>query len=135
MTRAPRTVLLIDDDDDVRALLEALVAARPGYCVVGSVGAFPEAREPLANLTPQVVVIGSHRDGFEPMAAVTYVRVAVPEARIVLLEDLVDPITLLDALARGADTVLSSGAGLFELMPAVELLLERAAARGATAAA
>ena len=30
VTDAPRRVLILDDDDDVRALLEALVEARPG---------------------------------------------------------------------------------------------------------
>lgn len=135
MTSAPRTVLIIDDDDDVRALLEALVESRRGYRLAGSVGTFPAARLPLATWAPDVVVVGAHRDGFEPMAAVAYVRLAVPEACIVLLADLADPITLLDALARGADTVLSSASGWCELMPAVDLLLERTASRSDSRAA
>ena len=123
MTVAARTILIIDDDGDVRGLLEALVGTRPGFRLVGSVATLAEGRLPLQAWTPDVVVIGAHREGFEPMAAVAYARLAAPEACVVLLADLADPITLLDALARGADTVLSSAAGWCELMPAIELLL------------
>ena len=130
-----RSVLIIDDDDDVRDLLDALVGARPGFRLVGSVGTLAAARLPLAASAPDVVVIGAHREGFEPMAAVAYVRLALPDACVVLLADLADPITLLDALARGADTVLGSATGWCELMPAVELLVAQAAPKRAQRAA
>ena len=118
-----RTVYIIDDDEDVAALLEALVASHGDYDLLGSVRTPKLAGPALCAFAPDVVLVGEHRDGFDPMATLTFVRTAAPDACIVLLADLPDPITLLDALARGANTVLSSGAGWCELMPALDLLL------------
>jgi DNA-binding NarL/FixJ family response regulator len=119
-----RTVVIIEDDEDVAALLEALVAVRDGYEVVGSVTTVQGAETALTFWSPDVVVVGSHRDGFDAIDVVARARRLARIGCIVLLADLPDPITLLDALASGANTVLNSDAGWSELMPAVDLLLE-----------
>lgn len=120
---ANRAVLIVDDDEDVTALLEALVGSRRGYRVVGAL-AEPEAGEAaVTELRPDIVVIGSHRETFDPLTLVSRIHSAYDEACVVLLADLPDPITLLDALGRGAATVLGSGAGWAELMPALDLLV------------
>ena len=122
---APRSVLIIDDDEDVTALLEALVETRPEYGVVG-VHADPRAGEvAAAGLRPDVVIVGSHRESFQPIDVITRLHGVLDEVCIVLLADLADPSTLLDALARGASTVLSSASGWSELMPALDLLADR----------
>ena len=122
---ASHSVLIVDDDEDVTALLEALVGSRPGYRVVGS-HADPVAGEVAAVAErPQIAIVGSHRESFQAIDLIARVRAEVDDICIVLLADLPDPITLLDALACGASTVLSSGAGWSELMPALDLLVER----------
>jgi DNA-binding NarL/FixJ family response regulator len=121
---ASRSVLIVDDDEDVTALLDALVGTRPGYRVIGS-HADPDAGEAAAvELQPEVVVVGAHRETFPPIDLIDRIHRAVPDACVVLLADLPDPITLLDALACGASTVLSSSAGWSELMPALDLLVD-----------
>ena len=121
---ATRSVLIIDDDEDVSALLEALVSARATYEVVGSVTTPLGAETALTFWSPDVVVVGSHRNGFDAVDVVAQARRLARASCIVLLADLPDPITLLDALASGASTVLGSAAGWSELMPAVDLLLD-----------
>lgn len=122
--RTSRSVLIIDDDEDVTALLDALVGTRPGYRVVGAF-ADPVQGEAAADaLHPDIAIIGAHRETFHAIDLVTRVHAAIDDVCIVLLADLPDPITLLDALARGASTVLSSGSGWSELMPALDLLVD-----------
>ena len=121
---ATRSVLIIDDDEDVTALLEALVGARTGYRVVGAFADPQQGEAAAVALRPDVAVIGSPRETFVAIDLVARVHAEVPDVCIVLLADLADPITLLDALARGAATVLNSGAGWAELMPALDLLAD-----------
>ena len=119
-----RSVLIIDDDEDVTALLEALVGARPGYRVVGAFADPHQGEAAAVALRPDIAIIGAHRETFVAIDLISRVHAEVEDVCIVLLADLADPITLLDALARGAATVLSSAAGWAELMPALELLVE-----------
>jgi DNA-binding NarL/FixJ family response regulator len=123
MTEARRSVLIIDDDEDVSALLEALVEASDRYRSV-AVTDDPEAADAITiAFEPDIAVIGSHRETFSPVHLVGRLRDRSADLCIVLLADLADPITLLDALASGANTVLSSGSGWAELLPALDLLV------------
>ena len=126
MTAASRSVLIIDDDEDVSALLEALVGSRAGYHVVGTYADPVAGEAALSALRPDIAVVGSHRETFQPIDLIARVRDAGADGCIVLLADLADPLTLLDALACGTDTVLSSASGWSELMPALDLLVDRA---------
>ena len=77
-------------------------------------------------LRPEISVVGSHRETFQPIDVIARLRdTRGGDGCIVLLADLADPLTLLDALACGATTVLSSAAGWSELMPALDLLVEQ----------
>ena len=131
---AARSVLIIDDDEDVTALLEALVGSRPGYRVVGAFEDPHAGESAMTDLRPEIAIVGSHRESFQAIDLIARVRADLDgdDACIVLLADLPDPITLLDALACGASTVLSSGAGWSELMPALDLLVDRDPAASAS---
>jgi DNA-binding NarL/FixJ family response regulator len=125
---ASRSVLIIDDDEDVSALLEALVEASDRYRSI-AVTDDPEAGDAITiAFEPDVAVVGSHRDTFSAVDLVGRLRDRSSELCIVLLADLADPITLLDALASGASTVLSSGSGWAELLPALDQLVGEAQA-------
>ena len=119
----PCSVAIIDDDEDISCLLEALVATRSEYEVVSMTGD-PVAGERLAaELRPEVVVVGAHRSTFDAIDLIGRLRPADAQAFIVLLADLADPLTLLAALASGATTVLSSGWGWAELLPTLDELV------------
>jgi DNA-binding NarL/FixJ family response regulator len=123
---ARRPVLIIDDDEDVSALLEALVATSDRYEVAAVTGDPVEGLAAAGAQMPEIAVVGAHRDTFSAVDAVGRLRRQSGDLCIVLLADLADPITLLDALASGANTVLSSGSGWAELLPALDLLVEEA---------
>ena len=124
MSTPRRSVLIIDDDEDVSALLEALVATSDRYQVAGVTGDPADGLGTLAVMAPDIAVVGSHRASFAAVDVVARLRAASSTLCIVLLADLADPITLLDALASGANTVLSSGSGWAELLPALDLLVD-----------
>ena len=131
---ASRSVLIINDDEDLSSLLEAIVESRPGYHVVGVYDDPSDGESAAAMLRPAISVVGSHRETFQPIDVIARMRVAADDGCIVLLADLADPLTLLDALACGASTVLSSASGWSELMPALDLLVEHRSPAFETAA-
>jgi hypothetical protein len=115
-----RRVVIRDDDPDVAALLEAMVAGHPAYVVA----------PPSADAETDVVVLGSHGGGADvdacaALAAVTRLRGTGYTGCLVLLVPCPDPITLLDALGRGADAVLDSARAWRELLPTLDELLDR----------
>ena len=118
-----RSVLIIDDDEDVSALLEALVATSDGYRVAAVTVDPGDGLAEAEAKGAEIAVVGSHRETFAAVDVVSRLRTLSPDTCIVLLADLADPITLLDALASGANTVLSSGSGWAELLPALDLLV------------
>ena len=122
---ASRSVLIINDDEDLTSLLEAIVESRPGYHVVGVFDDPSDGEAAAIRLRPTISVVGSHRETFQPIDAIARMRRDAEDRCIVLLADLADPLTLLDALACGATTVLSSASGWSELMPALDLLVEQ----------
>ena len=132
---ASRSVLIINDDEDLSSLLEAIVESRPGYHVVGVYDDPSDGESAAAMLRPAISVVGSHRETFQPIDVIARLRAAADDdSCIVLLSDLADPLTLLDALACGASTVLSSASGWSELMPALDLLVEHRSPAFETAA-
>ena len=128
MTDASRSIVIIDDDEDITALLEALVSTRPEYVLAGVHDAGTTGCAAAAAVRPDALVVGAQRGTFDALEVIGELRQLLPDACIVLLADVADPLTLLDGLAGGASTVLSSGWGWAELMPALDLLLDRAAA-------
>jgi DNA-binding response OmpR family regulator len=119
------TVAIIDDDPDVAELLEALVATHDGYRVVDG---------PFRGRGVDVVIVGAHRNEGDGIATVARARAVAPKACIALLVPCVDPITLLDALANGADVVLSDAAAWRELLPTLSGLLRHRRAAASAAA-
>ena len=130
MSDASRSIVIVDDDEDIVALLEALIGTRAEYRLAGvyADGDTGSAAVLGGGVRPDALVVGAQRGTFDAIEMIRALREELPDACIVLLADVADPLTLLDALAGGASTVLSSGWGWAELMPALDVLLDRRAA-------
>lgn len=133
--KSPRSVFVVDDDEDVAALFEALVDTRPGYEVAGAFAEGAAGVAAAAELRPDVAVVGAHRGTFDPLEVIRGLRASDESICVVLLADVADPITLIDALGAGAATVLSSGSGWSELMPTLDRLTGGATGAVGTSAA
>ena len=122
MSRPVVRVLLMDDDPDVRGLLQVMLDEDERFSVVGQAGDGAEGLR-LAGLSrPDVVVLDLHMPGMDGLAALPRLRASLPEARIVVVSAFPDPYTLLDAVERGADSYIDKSRAWCELIPALSSL-------------
>jgi DNA-binding NarL/FixJ family response regulator len=120
------SVLLVDDDTDVRNLMEVMIGDDDHFTVVGHARDGQEALR-LADLArPEVVVLDLHMPGMDGYAALPRLRAALPDARIVVVSAFPDPYTLVDAVQRGADGYLDKSRAWSELLPTLRSLCELA---------
>ena len=118
------TVLLVDDDSDVRNLLEVMLGEDDHFSVVGHARDGGEALR-LADLSrPDVVVLDLHMPRMDGYAALPRLRAMLPEARIVVVSAFPDPYTLFDAVQRGADGYIDKSRAWSELLPTLRSLCE-----------
>ena len=116
-------VLVVDDDPDVHPLLEVLFQVDGRFSVVGQAedGAAALAQAELHH--PDAIVLDlstpGATDGWE---ALPELRRRVPDATIVVFSAFPEALTLVDALAAGADAYLDK-ASAWELIPVMAQLL------------
>jgi two-component system nitrate/nitrite response regulator NarL len=103
---SPIRVLVIDAHSLFRRGIAALMAEEAGLEFVGE-AADIAAGEPLAAAAqPDVILLDMHLPGVQPSAAVTRLREAAPDARIVMLTASRDAEDLGDCLRAGAAAYL-----------------------------
>ena len=119
MEDTPHSIVVIDDDPDVRALIEVLFEVDDRFDVLASVGEGRAGIDVVRRLQPEVVVVDLDLPDVDGMAVIADVRAALPMARIVVFSAFADPFTLLDALQSGADGYLDKGSAWAELVPIV----------------
>jgi len=96
------TVLIVDDDDLMRAGLRAVLSSDDSITVVGEAADGNEAVALAREFAPQVVLMDvrmPHRDG---IAATAELSEAVPAARVLMLTTFEDDDYVFGALAAGA---------------------------------
>lgn len=110
-------VLLVDDDADVRSLLEVMLDEDERFAVVGHASDGAEAVRLAARVRPDAVVLDLHMPCLDALTVLSRLRELLPAARIVVVSAVPDPYTLLDAVQRGADCYLDKSRAWRELMP------------------
>jgi len=113
----PRRVLLVDDDVEVRGLLEVVLGGDDRFDVVGQAADGAEALELAESRRPDVVVIDLLMPRMDGFAVLPRLRRALPESRIVVVSAFPDPYTLLDAVRLGADGYIDKSRVWCELVP------------------
>ena len=128
---APRSVVLIEDDDEVLALLEILFELDGRFEVVGTAASGDTGTALVADLQPDVAILDLEMPRVSGLTAIPIIRTVSPGTRIVVFSAFADPMTLLDVLRRGAHAYLDKGAAWSELLPAVASLFASDAQRTA----
>lgn len=115
----PITVLLADDDSDLRTALADLVDGCDGFRVVGSVADGVAAGAVAANVRPRVAVVDVRMPtgGAE---AIRRIRDSSPTTAIVVFTALDDPLTDRRMRAAGADVVVVKGDHRTDILAAIE---------------
>jgi DNA-binding NarL/FixJ family response regulator len=116
-------VVLIDDDEDIRNLLEAVLSHQPHFEVVGEACDGDEAVALASRLQPNAVVLDLALSGLDGLRILPLLRLAAPDTKIVVYTSFADPLTLASVLRAGADSYLDVSTTWAEIVPTLEALL------------
>jgi DNA-binding NarL/FixJ family response regulator len=107
-------VLTVHHEEHVRRETRVVIAATPGFEVVGEAGSAEEALEQALELRPGLLLVGAHMPGIDGFETSRRLLASLPDARVVLL---------VDRLERGGASLGESGAigtaQVSELTPAI----------------
>lgn len=126
-------VVLVDSDDDVRALLEVILAFAPAFRIVGAAANAHDGVGLVRRLAPDVIAMNLELPDMDALDAIGLVRQDSPDTKIVVFSSVPDPITLCDVVRRGADAYVDKENAWSELIPTMSSLCDAHA--GATAPA
>ncbi len=112
-------VLLVDDQQLIRAGLRMLCAAEPDLEVIGEAGDGREAVTLADRLSPDVVVMDLRMPGVDGITATGRILAARPAARVVVLTTFGDDDHLYPALTAGACGFLLKDAPPAELLDGI----------------
>ena len=111
----PLSVVVVDDDPDVRLMLRIGLQAGGEFDVVGEAADGSEAVELLEMLRPDCAVLDLHMPGVGGLEALPSLRARSPRTRIVVYSAHVTLITAKTAMTLGAHAVVEKTAGLEHL--------------------
>jgi DNA-binding NarL/FixJ family response regulator len=117
-------IVVVDDDEDVVSLIEAILDDDPRFEVVGMAYDGLQGVALAAQLQPDAVVLDLELPSCDGLSAIPRVRHEVPGAKIVVFSAYPDPYTLLDVVQRGADAYVDKATTWSELVPALETVCE-----------
>lgn len=128
MTQKPTTVLIVDDDVDIRLLVRAILeSAELDVEVVGEADDGVHALEVYGTLdhpeVPDVIILDNRMPGRDGMDVATEILAQEPEQHIVLFSAYVTP--ELEARARELGVRACVGKGDFSLLPGLVAQLSR----------
>jgi DNA-binding NarL/FixJ family response regulator len=117
-TQQPRyRVVVIEDDRDVRSLLEVMLELDPRFELAGVADDGDDGVELVQETAPDAVVLDLQLGRLDGTAAIPLLRACTPRPKIVVFSAFADPLTLLDVLSLGADSYLHKGTAWAELLP------------------
>lgn len=113
----PIRVVVIDDDLDVRQLLEVLFDLDDRFEFVGSATDGPAGIDLVHGLVPDAVVVDLELPGIDGLMVIDAVRSLALDIRVIVFSAFPDPFTLFDVLGRGADGYLDKATAWSEMLP------------------
>ena len=115
---APIRLLIADDRRRTRRALQALLAAHPGFEVVGEASTGDEAVARVADLQPDVVLLDVRMPVMDGIAATAHIKSRWPAVRVVVHSMAIEHRD--DALAAGADAFVPKSVLPDELVQALQ---------------
>ena len=146
----PARILIVDDHEVLRLGVRQLLDAQPGLEVVGDVGTLRDAREALARLQPDLMVLDLGLGDEFSLTMLPRLREDSPSTRILVLSSHAEQLYAERVLRAGAHAFVMKSAPTEDLLRAVrgvlsgqvvlsaaqqESLLQRALGRGPQAGA
>jgi DNA-binding NarL/FixJ family response regulator len=120
VSEAPVRVLLVDDDDLMRAGLRAVLSSDSRVEVVGEAGSGRAAVERVRTLRPDLVLMDVRMSDLDGIAATREVTSESPEVKVVILTTFEQDDYIFGALNAGASGFLLKRSGPEELLAAIQ---------------
>jgi DNA-binding NarL/FixJ family response regulator len=117
---APVRVLLVDDDDLMRAGLKAVLSSDERVEVVGEAGNGRDAVAQVRTLRPDLVLMDVRMPDLDGIAATREVLAASPDVKVVILTTFEQDDYIFGALNAGASGFLLKRTGPEELLDAIQ---------------
>ena len=114
-------VLVVDDHPVLRAGLEAVLRAEPGFVPVGGAADGVQLRDLLSRTEPHVVVLDRYLDEEDGLELCRGLRAEAGAPEVVLYTSSTDPDLEGAARAAGAYAVVEKGADVDQLFDAIRL--------------
>ncbi|HET6914920.1 MAG TPA: response regulator transcription factor [Acidimicrobiales bacterium] len=113
------TVVIVDDDPEIRALLAVLVGAERNFTVVGEAANGADGIDLVARTRPDLVILDLNMPGTDGLSALPRLRAVSPRTSVVMLTGNEDPTIQVAAIRGGVSAFLSKGAALPDRLVAV----------------
>ncbi len=113
-------VLVVDDHDDFRRGLEAMITAAPNIELVGSAGDGRTAIERALELQPDVILMDVHMPRLNGVEATTSIVASSPHISVLMLTMMEDDDSVYAAVRAGARGYLLKGAPRAEILRSIE---------------
>jgi DNA-binding NarL/FixJ family response regulator len=126
----PVRVVVVDDEDSVRAAIVTLLEHHGGFLVVADASDGAYAPDLVRKLAPDVVLLDLRMHVVGGIDAVQLIRKADPRVRTVMLSAYGDQALIRDALSAGAFDYLVKGCSAGELFDTLERAARADAAGG-----
>ena len=116
-TEKSPTILVIDDDDEIRYSLKRVLAAR-GYAIVEA-GSGEEGIRIAGQVNPAVILLDNRMEGMSGLEALQHLKAEVPQTMVILMTAYGNTQTAIEAMKFGAfDYVIKP----FDLKKIIELV-------------
>jgi len=105
----PLTVLICDDNADIRERLTELIGREPGLRVIGWAGDGDEVIAKARELQPDVITLDLSMQGRNGLDALPDVVRAAPTAKTIVVSAYASPTVVKEAMRRGAAGYIAKG--------------------------
>jgi DNA-binding NarL/FixJ family response regulator len=124
LSAAPVRVLLVDDDDLMRAGLRSVLSSDDTIEVVGEAGDGRQALGSVRELRPDLVLMDIRMPDLDGISATREVLDAAPDVKVVVLTTFEDDDYIFDALSAGASGFLLKRTKPEELIAAIHTVAD-----------
>jgi DNA-binding NarL/FixJ family response regulator len=118
----PIRILVADDHPIVREGLEAILSTQPDFAVVGEAGDGAEVVRRVEEVRPDVVLLDLEMPGMDGVEALSRLRKAMPETRVIVFTAFATDDRILAAVRAGARGYLLKGVPREEIFRAVRVV-------------
>ncbi len=114
------SVLIIEDDEDIRQGLQLLIHGTDGYVCVGDYASCEQAIANIEKANPDVVLLDIELPGMSGIDGLSPIKGAAPAADIIMLTNFHDDSKVFESLCRGASGYLLKSIQPAKLLEAIK---------------